>query len=90
MPTKTSRLPAQGRPPRRFTLNFGSRGSIFFHCASLSSTFFRAIDHLLRKRQRGNGPAKCLVQGQKLVMKPLLRSAPSASDQARASMSLWA
>jgi hypothetical protein len=36
MPSKTLRLSAQGRPPLLDFAGFGSKGSIFFHCLSVS------------------------------------------------------
>jgi hypothetical protein len=43
IPSKTRRLSAGLRPPFRDRLNFGSNGSIFAHCASVSSTRARAM-----------------------------------------------
>ena len=44
MPSKTLRLSAQGRPPFLDVLGFGSKGSIFFHCSSVSFHRFFAIE----------------------------------------------
>jgi len=43
IPSSTRRFSIHGRPPRRFLRGFGSRGAIFFHCASLSNGPDRAI-----------------------------------------------
>src|SRR5579883_2993205 len=43
MPSSTWRFSIQGRPPRRDLGNFGSKGAIFFHCASVSNGPLRAI-----------------------------------------------
>src|SRR6266581_7680525 len=37
IPSSTRRLSIHGRPPRRFLRGFGSKGAIFFHCASVSN-----------------------------------------------------
>jgi len=44
MPSKTLRLSAQGRPPLLDFAGFGSKGSIFFHCLSVSFQRFFAIE----------------------------------------------
>ena len=43
IPSSTRRFSIHGRPPRRFLRGFGSKGAIFFHCASLSNGPDRAI-----------------------------------------------
>jgi hypothetical protein len=43
IPSSTSLLPAQGRPPLSLLGISGNRGSNFSHCASVSSFSFRAI-----------------------------------------------
>ena len=43
MPSSTRRFSIHGRPPRRCRGGFGSRGAIFFHCASVSNGPDRAI-----------------------------------------------
>ena len=47
MPSNTLRLSAQGLPPRLDFLSFGSNGTIFCHCASVSFHRFLAIEKLL-------------------------------------------
>jgi len=44
MPSKTLRLSAQGRPPLLDFSGFGRKGSIFFHCLSVSFQRFFAIE----------------------------------------------
>jgi hypothetical protein len=44
IPSKTRRFSIHGRPPRRCFGDFGSKGAIFFHCASVSNGPVRAID----------------------------------------------
>src|SRR6266571_4342722 len=44
IPSSTRRLSIHGRPPRRFLRGFGSKGAIFFHCASVSNGPDRPID----------------------------------------------
>jgi hypothetical protein len=46
IPSKTLRLSAQGRPPFLDFLGFGSNGSIFFHCLSVSFQRSLAIHDL--------------------------------------------
>jgi hypothetical protein len=43
IPSSTRRFSIHGRPPRRFLRGFGSKGAIFFHCASFSNGPDRAI-----------------------------------------------
>ncbi len=43
MPSSTLRSLARGRPPRRCFFVRGSKGSIFFHCASVNSRPYRRI-----------------------------------------------
>src|SRR6266571_5674211 len=43
IPSKTRRFSIHGRPPRRCLGGFGSKGAIFFHCASVSNGPHRAI-----------------------------------------------
>ena len=43
IPSKTRRLSIHGRPPRRCLGGFGSKGAIFFHCASVNNGPDRAI-----------------------------------------------
>jgi hypothetical protein len=52
MPSNTRRFPVHGRPPRGCLGEGGSRGSIFFHCASLNNGPDRGIaapfNHVIR------------------------------------------
>src|SRR5712692_2975470 len=43
IPSTTRRFSIHGRPPRRGFASFGSKGAIFFHCASVSNGPDRAI-----------------------------------------------
>jgi hypothetical protein len=43
MPSSTLRFAARGLPPRRCRGGRGSKGSIFFHCASVSKRLYRRI-----------------------------------------------
>jgi hypothetical protein len=44
IPSNTRRFSIHGRPPRRCFGDFGSKGAIFFHCASVNNGPVRAID----------------------------------------------
>jgi len=46
MPSKQSRWPLGGRPPRRERLIFDNHGSIFFHCSSVSSESCRDMKRI--------------------------------------------
>jgi hypothetical protein len=43
IPSRTRRFSTHGRPPRRCWSRWGSKGAIFFHCASVSNGPARAI-----------------------------------------------
>jgi hypothetical protein len=43
IPSNTRRFSIHGRPPWRCLGSFGSKGAIFFHCASVSNGPLRAI-----------------------------------------------
>jgi hypothetical protein len=44
IPSNTRRFSIHRRPPRRCFGDFGSKGAIFFHCASVNNGPLRAID----------------------------------------------
>jgi hypothetical protein len=81
MPSSTLRSSARGRPPRGRFGNFGSKGWIFSHWASVNSRPYRAIDPpsallppLMPYWERIN---YCKIRALYQVLKQLLTTSPS-------------